>query len=91
MIIKKRLKNLCAYTGRDIAKASFLNFNEISKSLRSRQQFGDSDFYFDDCLICRGMKKIEDEGRELELQELWDLFAEAKKKGYVVKYGKDER
>jgi len=37
------------------------------------------DFLFDDCPICRAMKKAEKEGRNLHGEELLAAFAEAKK------------
>ncbi|OGG11814.1 hypothetical protein A2Z00_03750 [Candidatus Gottesmanbacteria bacterium RBG_13_45_10] len=33
-----------------------------------------SDFYFDDCAICRGMKKAEEQGKNLNTEELKALF-----------------
>ncbi len=33
--------------------------------------------YFDNCLICRAMKKAEEEERELNLEETEELFRKA--------------
>lgn len=33
--------------------------------------------YFDDCIVCQGMKKSEEQGRELSLEELQELFQKA--------------
>lgn len=41
--------------------------------------FADTEF-FDDCPICQGMKKAKEEGRELSLEELQQLFKEANSK-----------
>ncbi|MEK7663861.1 MAG: hypothetical protein AAB340_00200 [Patescibacteria group bacterium] len=39
--------------------------------------FSDSEFYFDDCIICQGMKKAEESGRSLNVDELKKLFKKA--------------
>ena len=52
-----------------------------SKKIQSKViKFSDSEFYFDDCAICQGMKKAEDEGKELNLNQLKSLFKKAGKK-----------
>lgn len=43
-------------------------------------KFSNSEFYFDDCIICRGMKKAEERGKDLNLDELRVLFKKANKK-----------
>jgi len=45
--------------------------------------------YFDDCPICQAMKKAEEEGRNLSLEEVKKAFMEAKKKGGIVSFPKD--
>lgn len=40
--------------------------------------------YFDDCPICRAMKKAEEEGRNLSLAELRAAFKAAKDQGAAV-------
>lgn len=35
---------------------------------------GGEDFFFDDCIICQGMKKAQKEGKSLNETELRDLF-----------------
>jgi len=39
-----------------------------------------SDFYYDDCPICQGMKKAKEEGKKLSEEELIKLFEEVNKK-----------
>ena len=39
-----------------------------------------SEFYFDDCIICQGMKKTEESGKALNVDELKELFKKANKK-----------
>ena len=46
--------------------------------------FSSSDFFFDDCPICRAMKKAEEEGRQLSESELHKAFEKLKEKGGVV-------
>ena len=41
--------------------------------------FTDMEF-FDDCPICQGLKKAKEEGRELSLEELKELFNRANNK-----------
>ncbi len=41
--------------------------------------FSDSEFYFDDCAICRGMKVAEEKGKSLDADELKMLFKKANK------------
>lgn len=43
-------------------------------------KFSESEFYFDDCLICQGMKSAEEKGKSLNVDELKDLFKKANKK-----------
>ncbi len=38
------------------------------------------EFYFDDCPICRGMKKAYESGKDLSLKETKKLFDKAKDK-----------
>ncbi|MBI2622827.1 MAG: hypothetical protein HYW64_01910 [Candidatus Levybacteria bacterium] len=33
--------------------------------------------YFDDCYVCQAMKKSEEEGRELGIEELKEVFRKA--------------
>jgi hypothetical protein len=49
-----------------------------------KKKFQDSEFYFDDCPICRVMKKAENEGKDITYDELKKAFKEAKAKGAVV-------
>lgn len=42
-------------------------------------KFSDSEFYFDDCTICQGMKAAEERGKGLNLDELNMLFKKANK------------
>lgn len=51
----------------------------VKNKKKHKKDSGD-DFYFDDCLICRAMKKAEEEGRELSAEELLAAFDEANKK-----------
>lgn len=55
------------------------------KKTKTKKQikFSETEFYFDDCEICRAMKKAEDEGGELSLPELKEVFARANKKNGV--------
>lgn len=39
---------------------------------------------FDDCPICQAMKKAEEEGKELSLEELKEAFQEAGNRGAIV-------
>ena len=36
--------------------------------------------YFDDCLICQGMKNAEEEGKNLNIEEMEELFRKANEK-----------
>lgn len=47
-------------------------------------KFSDSDFYFDDCHICRAMKEAEEKGRDLTESELLESFRKAENKGTLV-------
>ena len=53
--------------------------NKVSVATMKDPKFADTEF-FDDCPICRGLKKAKEEGRELSLNELQKLFEEANKK-----------
>ncbi len=44
----------------------------------------ETDFYFDDCDICKAMKEAEEKGRDLTESELLESFRKAKEKGAVV-------
>ena len=44
-----------------------------------RAKTEESTLYFDDCAICRAMKRADERGRDLSLNELKDVFAEADK------------
>jgi hypothetical protein len=39
---------------------------------------------FDDCPICRAMKAVQEQGRELRTEELKEAFKKAKEKGAMV-------
>ena len=39
---------------------------------------------FDDCPICQAMKAAQEQGRELTLEELKEVFKKAKEKGAIV-------
>ena len=51
---------------------------------QTSRRFNSSEFYFDDCPICRAMAKAEKEGRALSEVELAETFAQAGKQGGVV-------
>lgn len=36
---------------------------KINKKSKDINTFGNSEFYFDDCIICRGMKAVEEKGK----------------------------
>jgi len=36
-----------------------------------------SEFYFDDCYVCRAMKKSEERGKDLGIEELKEVFQKA--------------
>ena len=40
--------------------------------------------FFDDCPVCRAMKAAQEQGRELTLEELKEVFKKAKEKGAIV-------
>jgi hypothetical protein len=50
----------------------------------NHKRYQDSEFYFDDCPICRAVKKAEDENRDLTYDELKKAFDKAKKQGKVI-------
>ncbi|MFC1647302.1 hypothetical protein ACFL1A_03380 [Patescibacteria group bacterium] len=49
---------------------------------RNEDKFTDEDF-FDDCIICQGMKKAQKKGRPMGEEELKDLFAKQNRKNKV--------
>lgn len=51
---------------------------------KKKLHFADSEFYFDDCAICKAMKKAEEEGRNLTINKLKGAFRKAKKKGAII-------
>lgn len=51
---------------------------------KKKVKFQDTEFYFDDCPICRAAKKAEDENRSLGEKELKNAFKKAKNKGAIV-------
>lgn len=53
-------------------------------SKAKKVKFSDSDFYGDDCEICRAMKEAEERGRDLTESELLESFRKARGKGAVV-------
>lgn len=57
-----------------------MKIKEQSKKIRSQ----DTDFYFDDCAICRSLKEAENRGRDLTATELKQTFKEAENRGAVV-------
>lgn len=60
------------------------NFKAIEvKSTKGKGKqivFSSSGTYYDDCPICRAMKKAEEEGRSLSSSEIEKAFEEANKK-----------
>jgi len=44
----------------------------------SKKEQNSESFYFDDCSVCRAMKKADQEGRELSMKELIRAFKKAK-------------
>ena len=44
----------------------------------SKKKKNSESFYFDDCPICRAMKKAEKEEREMNMEELIHAFNKAK-------------
>lgn len=54
------------------------------KSKTKKTNHSKAEFYFDDCPICRAMKKAEIKGENLSMDELKQAFDEAKKHGAVV-------
>jgi len=53
---------------------------ENHKLKKIAEKFGKSEFFFDDCPICRAMKEAEDREKGLSLDELELVFKEANKK-----------
>lgn len=45
-----------------------------SKKNKKIKNYSESEFYFDDCLICQAMKSSEKEGRSLSTYELKESF-----------------
>jgi hypothetical protein len=58
-----------------LIKYIMAKFKNISGS--KLQLVSSSDKYFDDCPVCRLMKKVEKEGRQPTLEELTEAFEKA--------------
>jgi len=56
----------------------------IKKKATRITKFKNTKFYFNDCPICQAMKKAEDEERNLNINELHEVFKEAKRQGAVM-------
>lgn len=56
---------------------------KIKKQSKKQIRSQDTDFYFDDCAICRSMKEAENRGRDLTATELKQVFKEARNRGAV--------
>ena len=50
-----------------------------------------NNFYFDDCEICRAMKKADENGQDLSLTELREVFAKANEKQSLKSKSKTSR
>lgn len=53
---------------------------KLNKKSKNVNKFIDSEFLFDDCVICQGMKKVEEIGKVLDVNDLKKLFKKANKK-----------
>lgn len=52
--------------------------------ISDKKRFEDTEFYFDDCPICRAMRKANERERDLSFEELTKAFKEAREKGGKV-------
>ena len=61
-------------------------FVVYTKSMKKtkRSTFAESDFYFDNCELCRMMKDAEEKGKVLTLPELKQGFLKMREKAAVV-------
>lgn len=49
----------------------------VYSGIQKRKKEKNSDFYFDDCYVCRQTKKAEEKGRSLSIEELKEIFRKA--------------
>lgn len=55
----------------------------MEKNKKLNNKLNEDDL-FDDCPICQAMKAAQEQGRELTIEELKELFKKAKEKGAIV-------
>lgn len=58
---------------------------KIEKQNGDIAKFSESEFYFDDCAICQGVKSAEETGRSLGSDDLRKLFKKANKNSKNLK------
>ena len=68
----------------DFPLVSTMNLLKKKKLKTQKVKSPGSDFFFDDCPICRAMREAEKHGTTLSSSELVDAFTQARDKGAIV-------